>query len=356
MRTGDRPAGQRAFPAPPRGQAESRQRVAPGGRTRRARLPSAGEDSAPPGNGTGRGAPVAPRPAAPTGAPRQAGSIRYTRPPVASTYSSPAASSPKESTLPTSPTGHSRRSSACPPCVAEAADPPLAVVGVEVVPAERRDAAAAVHVAAGDGAPLRVAVFQHRHHQPRPAAPLGGAEAPAPLHHAPPVVEPAARGGDHVDLLQRALPHVGKVQQPGLAVEGEAPRVPHAARPDLVAGGALPRVGVVRGDGVRVAGVHVDAQDVAQQRRAVLPVPLRVAAPAAVAHPHVQLAVRPERHQPAVVVGERLRHPEDQLGRRRVRAVAVGAHPVALDARVAARRCSRRRRSRWRRTRGGRRR
>jgi hypothetical protein len=218
--------------------------------------------------------------------------------------------------------------------VAEAPHPPPAEVGVEIVPPQRRDAAPAVHVPPGDGAPLAVGVFQHGEHQARPAAPLRRAEAPAPLHHAPPVVQPRRPGGDHVHLLHLALPHVCQVEEPGLAVEGEAPGVPQPRGPHLPPPARPPRVRVVRRDRVRVAAVHVQPEQGAQERGGVLPVPLRVAAGAAVAHPHVQPAVRPERQHPAVVVGERLRDVEDQPRRRGIGAGGVGAHSVALHARV----------------------
>ena len=52
--------------------------------------------------------------------------------------------------------------------------------------------------------------------------------------------------------------------------------------------------------------VDVEAEDLAQDRRQLLSVALRVAAGAAVAQPEVEVAVRAEGELAAVVIGERL--------------------------------------------------
>src|SRR5262249_35066474 len=105
-------------------------------------------------------------------------------------------------------------------------------------------------------------------------------------------------GREAVDLLPRALPDVGDPQVAGLGVEREAPRVPQPVHPDL--GPATARhERVVGRDRVRQRAARrgVDAQDLAEQRVARLPVaPGCVAGPlvvpgAAVAEAEVELAV-----------------------------------------------------------------
>ena len=130
------------------------------------------------------------------------------------------------------------------------------------------------------------------------------------LQHVPPVV---AAPLDEINLLPAVLPDVAGPEIPGVAVKAEPPRVAQAVCPDLTAPAAR-REGIVRRDGVglfRGRPGHVDAQDRPEQRCRVLPVAQRVAGRAAVAQADVQVAVRPERDLPAVVVGVGLLHLQD---------------------------------------------
>ena len=87
---------------------------------------------------------------------------------------------------------------------------------------------------------------------------------------------------------QFALADIADVEIAGLPVEREAPRVPQAVARDLP---------------IRAGPIDVDSQHLAESALQILRVILRIAARAAVAHPHVEASVGAERELPAVVVG-----------------------------------------------------
>src|SRR5437667_3635697 len=116
--------------------------------------------------------------------------------------------------------------------VGKAPHPAGAVVGVEVLPDERRRACAAVDKAAGDRAAVRVAVLDHRLHEARAAA-GSGVEAVEPLHDPPAIVQPSLSRRRDAHLFPKVLTDVGDVEATRRPVEGEAPRIPEAERPDL---------------------------------------------------------------------------------------------------------------------------
>ena len=223
-------------------------------------------------------------------------------------------------------------------------DSAAAVVAEEVAAAEQREVDAAVDVAAGHravvGAIDRVAVLDHRE---RPAARQAARHrlvAVAALHVVPAVVHaPAAatRRRRPVDLLPRILADVADPQVAGDPVERPAPRIAQPERPDLV-GAGLADERIRRGDAVALAGsrsVDVDPEHLAEQARAVLGVVLGVAAGAAVAHPDVEVAVGPECHAAAVVIGIGLGDHEDLAARPERDDVRVRCHPVLVDDRRA---------------------
>src|ERR1051325_9198604 len=115
-------------------------------------------------------------------------------------------------------------------------------------------------IAAGDGAAEGVAVFEDGHGQAGGGAAHGVVTVEA-FHDGPAVVLAAgAAGGLEVDFFVDVLADVADPEVAGLAVEGEAPRVAQAVRPDLPARGE----GVARGDGIR-RPVDVDAEDLAEE-------------------------------------------------------------------------------------------
>src|SRR5262249_6867202 len=138
-----------------------------------------------------------------------------------------------------------------------------------------------------------------------------------------------------VDLLPRALADVGDPEVARRRVEREPPRVAQAVRPDLGPGARAGDEGGVPREAVRPAAVarRREARDLAEQALQRLPVLLRVAAAAAVAHPDVEVAVAAERELAAVVVRVRLLD-EQQLAARAA-VDAVPGHRVLHDPGVA---------------------
>ena len=220
--------------------------------------------------------------------------------------------------------------------VAEGPDAARAVVGVEIGPLQGRDRGAAVDVASGHGAAERVAVLLDRIDEGGGVARAAGEpRAVVPLHAAPAVVLSARAGGRlEVDLLPGVLANVGDVHVAGGAVEGEAPGVPEARRPDRVEHAAVPDEGVAGGHEGR-RGVHVEAQHLAQVGRAVLGAVARVVGAAAVPEGDVEVAVGAEGDLAAVVVREGLVLSDDLLDDGGVAHVGVTGHQVLGDARVA---------------------
>ena len=209
------------------------------------------------------------------------------------------------------------------------------IVGVEVAALELRHAAAAVDEAAGDRGADGVVVFEDRIDQILTRSGAPGPEGMPPLAEVPAVV---ATAGDDVDLLVRALAHVGRPEQARRPVERHPPHVPQAVGPDLSAGARHPHeriVGWNRVGQARVPAVDVDPQDGAEQRAEILGVAIRIVAGAAVAERDIEFAVGPEGEGAAVVVPERLRHHEQFLLRRRVDAAPVAGRPQPGDDRGA---------------------
>src|SRR5438477_2742781 len=122
-----------------------------------------------------------------------------------------------------------------PPCAVRCPDPSATVVAVEVDAGERRPARAAVAVAAGDGAAVRVRVLGAREDAARRARRIGR-KAMAPLHGRPAEVRAARRRErQRVDLLPRILADVAEEQLAGGAIEAEAPWIAESEGPDLAA-------------------------------------------------------------------------------------------------------------------------
>ena len=136
-----------------------------------------------------------------------------------------------------------------------------------------------------------------------------------------------------MDLLECVLADIGDVEI--VAIEGVAPRIAEAGQENFRRAAAV-REGVGRRDGVGLRPVHVDAQHLSEQRVEVLPVSLRIAAAAAVAHADVEKAVGAEGDPSAVMVGERLIDAEQRRGRVGKGHVRTVGHAVLDDLRVAA--------------------
>ena len=205
--------------------------------------------------------------------------------------------------------------------------PARAPVAEHVLPLQRRNRAAAKHVAAGDRAPaVVVPVLRHRvglGGAARAALQIVGALAPAPAE-----VETAHPRRGVVNLLHRVLPHVADPHVAGGAIEREPPWVAQTDGPDLGAPLRGARERVACGNGVRQARVavrHVDAEDLRQPRGGVGAVVVGILLAAAIAKADVQHAVGPELQVAAIVVGVRLVLGQHHAGRAGVDASGVGS-------------------------------
>src|SRR5215218_2007615 len=157
---------------------------------------------------------------------------------------------------------------------AQAPDGAFAVVAVEVAAAGRGHRLAAVDVAARDRAAGGMAVRRNREDElPARVHLLGRGVARPAFPDAPAVVVQAALlpRRSHVDLLPVALADIADVEVPRGPVPRETPRVAQAVACDLPARACL---------------VHVQAQQLAEPRAKSLRVVERIAAGAAVTHPH----------------------------------------------------------------------
>ena len=98
----------------------------------------------------------------------------------------------------------------------------------------------------------------------------------------PPAVILAARTARvlKVNLLEQVLADIADVEVAGQAVEGEAPGVAQAERPDFGPVGRLRDEGIGGRDGVglRAAGFDIEAENLAEQLRGILRVVVGVAA------------------------------------------------------------------------------
>jgi hypothetical protein len=140
-------------------------------------------------------------------------------------------------------------------------------------------------------------------------------ETGSSFHNVPAVVF-AARTGHRLEVhfLDEILADVGDEEVAGRPVEGEAPGIAQSVRPDLAKNARLSDEGVSRRDGVRGdAGLHIEPQEIPEQRGAVLGVLELVVGAAAVPQGNVEKAVRTEGELPGVVVGGGLRDEEQHL-------------------------------------------
>src|SRR3989442_992055 len=211
-----------------------------------------------------------------------------------------------------------------------APQPALAIIREEVLARERRETSTAIHEPTDDGAAVRVGVLEHRQHEPGGAARVR-VVAVRPLHDPPGVIQAALACRLHVHFFPGVLADIRDVEQAARGVEGEAPRIPQTHGPDLRSTAARCER-IVRGNGIRIAVIHVDPQQLAEQRVGVLCTVLRIAARAAVAHADVEHPVQHEEEKPAVVVAVWLNDAENQLVGDGVRDVGIGARSrVTLD-------------------------
>ena len=181
-----------------------------------------------------------------------------------------------------------------------------------------------------------MAVLGDRQDEAVGRATLGGFEAGARLHRVPAEVRPGGRAcRPPVDLLPRALAHVGDPQVVGRPVEREAPRVAQSEGPDLGPRARPADERVVGGYPVRgpARRARVDPEQLAEEGVEPLAVPLRVAAGPAVARGDPEEPVRADGKGAAVVIAVGLVDPQEDALARRVGRVGsrVGRGQLAHD-------------------------
>ena len=123
-----------------------------------------------------------------------------------------------------------------------------------------------------------------RQHQPAVVTAFARLVAGGALHDVPAQIGAYIIKRDDADFFPLHLPHIGDVKV--VTVKGIAPRIAHPGHKDLRRG----------------SSVDIHAQDLAQQRVRVLPVPLRVATGAAVPHADVEQPVGPKIDPAAIMV------------------------------------------------------
>src|SRR6266576_6735688 len=204
------------------------------------------------------------------------------------------------------------------------------------MPGQRRDARAAIHVAAGHAARAgRVPVLEYRHRLAGLITARRRFIAVRAFHVVPAVVhtlsQAVARRRD-IDFLPGFLTNIGDVEIASRAIEREAPRIAQSVRPDLRA------ERVVAGDRVTARHIDVEPQQLAEQGAGILRVLIRIPSATAIAGPGVQFSIRSELELPAVVVAVgRMGNRDDRIRRRLICNVGIRGNVVADDADVAVR-------------------
>ncbi len=189
---------------------------------------------------------------------------------------------------------------------AQAPDETAAEVSKKIDALEARVVGAAIHLATRNCAVRDLLIF--RDWQSQAVLVTSRGTALTAFHDGPAIVFATARPGRlEIDFLQIILAHVRDIEVASLTIEADAPGVAQAKRPDLVQHGVLLRKRIVRRDGVGpVTGVHVDADELTEQRGPKLSVSLWIEGPAAIPEAQVQHSVGTETQSPAIVIGERL--------------------------------------------------
>src|SRR5204862_3608359 len=143
---------------------------------------------------------------------------------------------------------------------------------------------AAIPITAGDRVAQFAAVGEHRRDVVLAGAAIPIRERFEAFKHVPAVIFPAANDRDFLDAV---LSDVADPQVTRDAIEAEAPGLAETVRPDFRAHIAPTTKRIIGGDGVleaRVALVHIDANDLAEEQLHVLAVALRVLLRTGVAH------------------------------------------------------------------------
>lgn len=154
-------------------------------------------------------------------------------------------------------------------------------------------------------------------------APTEVLTAPRPLF--------AARGHE-VDFFDLILADVGDDEVTGLSIEREAPGIAQAVGEDLGASAGSTAEGVVLWDVIPPVGPRIDPDQLSEQLAQILTIAVRIALPATVAEPGVEVAVGSELELTSLVIVARVAYADDRRARRGIRAVGfVGCCAVTVD-------------------------
>src|SRR5689334_9994929 len=97
-------------------------------------------------------------------------------------------------------------------------------------------------------------------------AATGWVKAQAAFHHPPAIVlTTGAAGRLNIDFFTSRLPNIPNVKIMGKAVEGDAPGIPKAIRPNLLFGSWIVEKRIGTRNPIRGTGVDIKAQDLAEQ-------------------------------------------------------------------------------------------
>jgi hypothetical protein len=217
-----------------------------------------------------------------------------------------------------------------------APDPSTAEVSEQVSAPELRYGGAPVDISPDDGASQVVTILDDGKLQRATPTTSRRVEAVSALHPAPAIVLTTSTGGPlEIDLLERILPDISNEQVSGRSVKTEAPRVAQSIRPYFGTGPGSTDKRVTGRDPVGQSAIHIYPQYLPEKRVQSLRAVPRIAPRSAVAQADVEEAIGPELQLAAVMVGERLRLPQDDSPRSGVRYVGVGRNVVTGNHRIA---------------------
>ena len=139
------------------------------------------------------------------------------------------------------------------------------IIAVHILAGEQRVPLAVVHVTAGNAQRLGVRMLHSRCEDGRGAALAVGIDGLAAFHNAPAVVAAALHLVNHFHAFPADIAH----PQVALgAIKTHPPRIAHAVGPHLAARAGCFHKWIIRRDPIRaalVAGIHVNAQNAAEQ-------------------------------------------------------------------------------------------
>ena len=221
-------------------------------------------------------------------------------------------------------------------------DPPRAEVAIDVRARQLRNLCPSVAVSpydrASSGTVRFMVIFEDWQRQGAVVAVGGRIKAVRPLHASPPVILPSpTASGREVYFLPRILADVANEQIASKSIEAESPGIAQAQRPHLWPCPRSPNKRIRGWDGVGKLTVHIEPEQLAQQRAEVLCIYFAGRRLRPVAHANVEVAVGAELQLAAVVIAEGLGDSEQHSARQRVGHVGIARHGIAREDGIAGR-------------------